>query len=43
MKELMYLNRVHAAEIALDDTLAICDTFADPPKGHYQFAIGDTR
>lgn len=31
MKELMYLNRVHAAEIALDDTLAICDTFAAAP------------
>jgi acyl-homoserine-lactone acylase len=31
MKELMYLNRVHAAEVALDDTLAICTQFTDTP------------
>lgn len=31
MKDLMYSNRVHGAEVALDDTLAICDTFAAAP------------
>ncbi|MEZ5572835.1 MAG: penicillin acylase family protein [Halioglobus sp.] len=31
MKELMYQNRVHAAEVTLDDTLDICKTFADAP------------
>lgn len=32
MKDLMYNNRVHGAEVALDDTLIICSAFAsDPP------------
>lgn len=32
MKDLMYNNRVHGAEVALDDTLAICTQFmATPP------------
>jgi acyl-homoserine-lactone acylase len=31
MKDLMYSSRVHAAEVALDDTLAICSTFAAAP------------
>jgi acyl-homoserine-lactone acylase len=31
MKELMYMNRVHAAEVTLDDTLEICQTFAAVP------------
>ncbi|MEM1155846.1 MAG: penicillin acylase family protein, partial [Pseudomonadota bacterium] len=31
MKALMYANRVYGAEIALDDTLDICETFAAAP------------
>ncbi|MEM9255838.1 MAG: penicillin acylase family protein [Pseudomonadota bacterium] len=31
MKALMYANRVYGAEIALDDTLEICETFATLP------------
>ncbi len=31
MKGVMYNNRVHGAEVALDDTLAICETFAASP------------
>lgn len=31
MKDVMYSNRVHGAEVALDDTLAICTTFAASP------------
>lgn len=31
MKDVMYSNRVHGAEVALDDTLAICNTFAETP------------
>ncbi len=34
MKALMYANRVHGAEVALDDTLAICDGYLEaPPAG----------
>ncbi len=33
LKDVMYLNRVHAAEIVLDDVLEICTEFVDAPPG----------
>ncbi|MFK7975148.1 MAG: penicillin acylase family protein [Halioglobus sp.] len=38
MKDLMYNNRVYGAEVALDDTLAICTTFAAMPPADVSMA-----
>ncbi|MEZ5501203.1 MAG: penicillin acylase family protein [Halioglobus sp.] len=41
LKDLMHMNHVHAAEVTLDDTLKICETFAAAPPSDVTAALLD--